>query len=38
VRRYRWIIESVCLSMENGQLQRRVIRTDSYDLGVPPQN
>lgn len=33
VTRYRWVVESVCLSLEKGQLQRQVIKRDEYDLG-----
>ena len=33
VARYRWVVDSVCLSLVDGRLHRRVIRRSVYDLG-----
>ena len=33
VARYRWVVDSVCLSLVGGRLQRRVIGRSAYDLG-----
>ena len=30
---YRWVVDSVCLSLVDGRLQRRVIKRSVYDLG-----